>query len=64
MAVKTGVPTMLQVALRLCQLINAFSPIIRRVYPDNTSLHVALETAQAACLVLHNELADVREVAA
>lgn len=63
MAVKTGVPTLILVAQRLCQLINAFAPIIRRVYPDNTALHVALETAQAACMVLHNELADVREVA-
>jgi hypothetical protein len=63
MAVKTGVPTLIQVAQRMCQLINAFAPIIRRVYPDNTALHVALETAQAACMVLHNELEDVRQVA-
>lgn len=61
MARRTGVSTIKGLAQRLCQLTTAFSPIIRRVFPDNVALHVALDTANAACAVLVNELEAVTE---
>lgn len=61
MATKTGVPSLIQVARRMCKLITAFSPIIRRVYPDNEALLLALDAAMTACSVLDAELEAVRE---
>lgn len=61
MAKRTGVPTLIHIADRLCSLIVAFSPIIQRTYPDNVALQTALSTAMAACSVLRSELEDVRE---
>lgn len=61
MAKRTGVPTMLKVAQRLCQLIVLFGPIIKNLYPANTTLAAALDTASAACQALTAELAAVRE---
>jgi hypothetical protein len=58
---KTGVPAMMLVARRLCALITRFTPIILSVYPTATALHVALDTANAACAVLYAELDTVRE---
>lgn len=61
MARRTGVSSLQKVARNMCRLILAFSPIIRRIYPSNTALHVALDTAMAACGVLEQELELVRE---
>lgn len=61
MARRTGVPTLMHIAHQLCKFIVAFDPIIRRVYPDSTALHLALETTMAACQVLEQELALVRD---
>ena len=58
---RTGVPSLISVAREMCRLILVFSPIIRRAYPSNTALHVALEAANAACDVLRQELEEVRE---
>jgi len=58
LATRTGLPTIVEVSKRLCALINAFSPIIRKLYPDNTALINALEAAQAACYVLHQVAQD------
>lgn len=52
MAKRTGLPTIVKVAKRLCQLVAAFSPIIKKTYPTNTALHDALDTVSAACSVL------------
>ncbi len=60
MAQRTGVPTLIKVAQRMCQLIVQFAPIIQRQYPSNGALHAALASAMAACSVLENELVDVR----
>jgi hypothetical protein len=59
MARRTGIPELNKVAKRLCKLITAFAPIIRRLYPDNDTLLAALETAQAACHLLEEETAAV-----
>lgn len=61
MAKRTGVPTMMQVARRLCDLIIKFSPIIAQAYPGNAALMAALAAANAACSELHMELIAVRE---
>ena len=61
MARRTGVPSMMQVAQTLCRLIVKFSPVIAVVYPGNAALQAALAAANAACAVLVDELAAVRE---
>jgi len=49
---RTGLTTIRDLAFKLCRLIAAFTPIIKRVYPDSTALHTALDTVNAACAVL------------
>lgn len=61
MASKTGIPTLMIIARRLCQLVNDWGPVIQRKYPSNTALLAALTAASAACAVLGTELAAVRE---
>lgn len=61
MTVRTGVPSLMQIAKRLCDLITKFTPVIIRVYPDNAALHAALAAANTACAALHVQLAEVRE---
>lgn len=61
MAKRTGVPTLIKVAERMCQLIVTYSPVIQSLYPANTALQAALAAANAACQTLHNQLAEVRE---
>lgn len=52
MAKRTGLPTIVKVSKRLCQLVAAFTPIIKKNYPTNTDLHNALDSVAAACSVL------------
>jgi hypothetical protein len=61
MAKRTGVPTLLKVAMRLCKLLNRYGPVISVLYPDNTALRTALVAAQTACSELADELALVKE---
>lgn len=58
---RTGIPSLMEVARRLCLLITKFTPVIERLYGDNAALMAALAAANAACSVLHTELAAVRE---
>lgn len=60
MARRTGVPSMMQVAERLCFLIVRFTPVIQQLYGSNAALMAALAAANAACSTLHAELAAVR----
>lgn len=62
MAGRTGIPTLIKVARELCRLILLFGPIITRLYPDNSSLLVAMAAAQAACHTFHDELEKVKEI--
>lgn len=62
MTQRTGVFSLLQVSKRMCKLILAFAPIIRRVYPENTALQLALEAAMASCEVLEQELSEVYNI--
>lgn len=61
MARKTGVPALMDVAQEMCRLIVKFTPVIERLYGDNPALMAALAAANAACAVLHAELATVRQ---
>lgn len=58
---RTGVPTLIHIAKRMCDLITKFTPVIIQLYPTNTQLHAALAAANTACAALHAELAEVRE---
>lgn len=49
---RTGLTTIRNLALQLCRLVAVFTPIIKRIYPDATALHTALEVANGACAVL------------
>lgn len=61
MARRTGIPALMEVARRMCQLITNFTPVIVQLYGNNTALMAALSAANAACAALHEELAQVRE---
>lgn len=62
MARRNGIPTIFRIALRLCDLLNRFAPIIAVQYPTNTALLAALAAAQAACGELSVEANKVRDV--
>jgi len=61
MARRTGVPTLLWVAKRLCQLVAKYGSTIELLYPTNEALALALAAANTACGVLAAELEKVRE---
>lgn len=61
MTQRTGVPSLIDVAKRMCDLIFKFQPIIRRAYPENLVLQSALDTAMAACEALRLQLEEVRQ---
>lgn len=49
---RTGLRTIRDLADKLCLLVAAFTPIIKRAYPDNEPLQTALAAALAACAAL------------
>lgn len=61
MAKITGVPTLYRVTRILCIAVAKFRPLIYRLYPSNTALHVALEAASVACGTFMTELDAVRD---
>lgn len=61
MAKRTGIPSLMFLASRMCRLIIQFSPVIAQLFPSNAALLAALAAANAACAVLHQELALVRD---
>lgn len=58
---RNGIPSMMAVAKKLCQLIVKFTPILTVQYPSNAALLAALAAANAACAALSEELAPLRE---
>lgn len=62
MAARTGIPSILRITLELCRLLSKFSPVLSVRYAGNPALLAALASAQAACGVLAQEAAKVREV--
>jgi hypothetical protein len=61
MAKRTGIPTLLWVAKRLCQLVADYGSVITALYPSNAALIAALAAANAACSTLAAELEMVRD---
>lgn len=61
MAPRTYVPLLLNLSQKLCLAIARGTPLVTRLYPENTALLSALAAANAACAVLGEELAKVRE---
>lgn len=45
----------------LCAFIVKFEPVIRRLYPDNTELHDALQVALLACSALEAQVTAQKE---
>lgn len=62
MAKRTYIPTIIAVTKRLCQVIVLATPIIKKAYPSNTTLHLALESANIACGALNEQASLVREI--
>ncbi|HET8669988.1 MAG TPA: hypothetical protein VFM05_04995 [Candidatus Saccharimonadales bacterium] len=58
---RTGVPALMEVARRMCNLITKFTPVITALYPTNSELLAALAAANTACAALHAQLSEVRE---
>lgn len=61
MARRTGIPTLIDVAMMLCKYITKYGGLITTLYPSNTALAAALAAANAACATLHTELMMVRD---
>jgi len=53
---RSGLPSILTVAHKLCRLIVTFTPYIQRLYPDSPALLAALAAANAACMALGEEI--------
>lgn len=49
---RTGLTNIRFIAEKLCKAVALSDPLIRRIYPDNTALHTALDAANIACQVL------------
>lgn len=62
MAKRNGIPTIYRLALRMCQLLDRFAPILAVQFSGNAALLAALASAQAACGVLATEANKVRDV--
>ena len=58
---RTGIPTLMFLARRMCKMLSAYSGVITKLYPDNTALLAALAAANVACGVLFVELDAVRD---
>jgi hypothetical protein len=56
MAPRDGFYSLRKVSRELCRLIVAFEPTIRRLYPNNAALHLALDAAMLACQELHRQV--------
>lgn len=61
MAKRTGVPSLLWVAKKMCYFLAKYQSVIVALYPTNDALIAALAAANAACSTLATELELVRE---
>lgn len=53
MASKSGLPTIRETAQFLCTFMSIWIPVARKLFPDDDSLHTALEALRlAACTVV------------
>lgn len=61
MAKRLGNVKLQTLAKVLCKSIVAFSPAIRKAYPENLALQLTLDTALIACGELEEELEAIRD---
>lgn len=61
MAQRTGIPTLMEVGLRMCKLITTFSPVIALVTGNSIPVMTALTAAHTACDALHMALQEWNE---
>lgn len=61
MARRTGIPTLLWVMKRACQLIAKYGALIKSLNPGNDALALAIDAANVACGALADELLLVRD---
>lgn len=59
MAQRTGISSLNSLAKQMCRAVTIFTPIIRRVYPENEAILAALDAANAACALLEQETASL-----
>lgn len=60
MTQKTGQTALQGLAKEMCKLILRWFPVMKRVYPENVALHLAIESADIACKALFEELEGVK----
>lgn len=58
---RSGIPTMLKVGHKLCQLIEKYEDVIFVVTGGNETVQGALDTALAACEALETAIKPYRE---
>jgi len=58
---RTGIPSIQKAALKLCNLLSKFAPIINLYYGDDPLVQPALAAAQAACAALRTALEPHRQ---
>jgi hypothetical protein len=61
MASRTGLPTLIKLATKMCIIIVRFTPVITTLYGGNAALMAALAAANAACAELVNQVSLVVE---
>jgi hypothetical protein len=61
MAAKTGIPTILEIMVRLCDLLRRFEPILRQLTDDKEALSAVIATIMTACEALRVILLPLRE---
>jgi len=60
MTKRTGIPSILKIAKTFCRLIILFTPLIRQVTNNDSSVMAALSAALLACRLLEDELEPYR----
>lgn len=61
MAKRTGITTLRTIAKTMCKLVLSYGETIKKIYPENTALHIAIDTADAACHALFVQLDELIE---
>lgn len=59
MAQRSGLPTIRETCAFLCGFLAVYIPVIRKLFPDDTDLHTALELLQVAVCALVIEADEV-----
>jgi hypothetical protein len=49
---RTGLPTIKATAKAICALVTTYTPVVKKLFPDNTELHDALAAINVACAAI------------